>query len=533
MAVWNSDGSVADTNAKIASASTGDTVQLPNGTFAWAASVTVNKVITLAGGGIGSTIINASVDEAIKITGGGRVTGLTFNGRNSGANGWTATTVSGWRFDHCAYNSGSSAAKSIIADCAGLIDHVDFTDGGGSDEQIWTTALGGTGATAAQDAVWATDNTFGTTNAIVVEDCTFNGPAGGAGYVSDFGYASRATVRFCTINANRKIDAHGPESNWRSNRQIEAYNNTWTVADYADSFDIRGGSLIAFDNVTTAASGPIKNAFKIHAYAAETNQYGESYAPQLAHDWWTPSDYPTPDHIGIGKDPGKVGGADPAYVFHNTNNGGEWPIIWGSGVGDGSGTTNAAGYAIGATNITLTAQTTFNLWPGNKVKFAGDPNYYTVAVYKGTGAGTLTIQSPGLLQAIPASATAVSFGPLTKYRWQTGNPSATFIQEDIIKQDRDIFLAVASFTGASGVGRGTKAQMLAITPTKVGVGFWVTDEGSWNTTLPANTSGRLYTWSGSAWVLKYEPLTYPHPLISGGGGGGTSVVRVGFRLHTV
>jgi len=54
--------------------------------------------------------------------------------------------------------------------------------------------------------------------------------------------------------------------------------------------------------------------------------------------------------------------------------------------------------------------------------------------------------------------------------------------------------------------------MLAIIPTKPGVGYWVTDEGSWNITLPANTSGQLYTWNGSAWVLKYTPYTYPHPL---------------------
>ena len=40
----------------------------------------------------------------------------------------------------------------------------------------------------------------------------------------------------------------------------------------------------------------------------------------------------------------------------------------------------------------------------------------------------------------------------------------------------------------------------------------MTDEGSWNSTLPANTSGQLYTGNGSAWGLKYSPYTYPHPL---------------------
>ncbi|MDB6128340.1 MAG: hypothetical protein JWM35_2236, partial [Verrucomicrobia bacterium] len=68
------------------------------------------------------------------------------------------------------------------------------------------------------------------------------------------------------------------------------------------------------------------------------------------------------------------------------------------------------------------------------------------------------------------------------------------------------------FPATSDVGRGTHAQMLASSPTAAGQAWWVTDEGSWNTTLPPNTSGRLYRWNGSAWALYYEPYTYPHPL---------------------
>jgi len=112
---------------------------------------------------------------------------------------------------------------------------------------------------------------------------------------------------------------------------------------------------------------------------------------------------------------------------------------------------------------------------------------------------------------------AIPAGAISLYQTQTTDVTSTFTMQDIIKADRDYFKQTvgATFNGASGVGRGTKAQMLAITPTKTGVGFWVTDEGSWNTTLPANTSGRFYLWSGSSWVLKYIPYTYPHPLQGG------------------
>jgi hypothetical protein len=114
---------------------------------------------------------------------------------------------------------------------------------------------------------------------------------------------------------------------------------------------------------------------------------------------------------------------------------------------------------------------------------------------------------PWTYKSIPQAA-------IDRYRAQIGNPTATFTWEDIIKADRDYFQEVSSFDGSTGVGVGTKAQMLAITPTKTGVGFWVTDEGDWNFYLhktAPNTSGQLYTWNGTAWVLTYVPYTYPHP----------------------
>lgn len=127
----------------------------------------------------------------------------------------------------------------------------------------------------------------------------------------------------------------------------------------------------------------------------------------------------------------------------------------------------------------------------------------------------------------------VPAGAIQQYTNETGNASATFTMQDIIKADRDYFIQTNNFTGTSGVGTGTKSQMFAITPTKTGVGFWVTDEGSWNTTLPANTSGQLYTWNGSAWVLKYTPFTYPYPFPTSGQTGkpiGPTAVQV--SIHT-
>ena len=77
--------------------------------------------------------------------------------------------------------------------------------------------------------------------------------------------------------------------------------------------------------------------------------------------------------------------------------------------GTGTGyTSNTAGYAIGATQITLITGTG-TIVPGDVVTFAGDSNKYIVAV--GIGApGVLTIGAPGLRIALPTSAVALTVG---------------------------------------------------------------------------------------------------------------------------
>lgn len=77
-----------------------------------------------------------------------------------------------------------------------------------------------------------------------------------------------------------------------------------------------------------------------------------------------------------------------------------------------SSTTTAAGFAIGATSIVLAAAGTGTYLQGDSIAFAGDPNNYQVAVGIASAAagGTITLAKPGLRQAIPAAATAVTTG---------------------------------------------------------------------------------------------------------------------------
>lgn len=79
---------------------------------------------------------------------------------------------------------------------------------------------------------------------------------------------------------------------------------------------------------------------------------------------------------------------------------------WTKGTG-ASYTTNTAGYAVGATAITLITGTG-TILAGDVITFAGDTNKYVVA--SALSGGVVTLAAPGLLQAIPTSATAVTVG---------------------------------------------------------------------------------------------------------------------------
>jgi hypothetical protein len=75
-----------------------------------------------------------------------------------------------------------------------------------------------------------------------------------------------------------------------------------------------------------------------------------------------------------------------------------------------SGTTNTAGYAVGATSIVLAAAGSGTILVGDAISFAGDTNKYivTAGVASLAAGGTVSIAAPGLQKAIPTSATNVT-----------------------------------------------------------------------------------------------------------------------------
>jgi hypothetical protein len=75
-----------------------------------------------------------------------------------------------------------------------------------------------------------------------------------------------------------------------------------------------------------------------------------------------------------------------------------------------SATTNNAGYAVGATVITLASAGTGTILAGDVITIAGDTNQYVVASGDAdvSNGGTITLAAPGLMQAIPGAATNIT-----------------------------------------------------------------------------------------------------------------------------
>lgn len=75
--------------------------------------------------------------------------------------------------------------------------------------------------------------------------------------------------------------------------------------------------------------------------------------------------------------------------------------------------------------------------------------------------------------------------------------------------------ACTPFTGASGVGHGTLAQMPSSCSNQTA--YWATDQGSWNTSGNGFGQGALYQCQSGTFAVYWTPAPYPNPLIAASG----------------
>ena len=399
---------------------------------------------------------------AIGIGGSGiRITNITYEGQ--------APTVSGGSPDgYFVFSQGGTGT---------LIDHCRISAAVGNQEWIFTRGP--------SDA-WQKSSTLGTSQAdVFVEDCIFSN----TGY-SDANSNARHVFRFNTITGNIKFDAHGAASNSpaRSFRNVEYYNNTWTspAMNTSAAIEVRGGTAMVFNNASTT---------------------GLIYLRDYLYDNTWPN---------FGRSNVQITAGNPTIISTNEPHGYQtgWPIFVDCGAQNIYGFFPVTKISDTAFSIAKPDATSGIGWNVRRLFTAFD---YPLPDQVGNGkdggprepaylwGNTQNGSNWARTVATPNSSAQ------TLYAAQTGRPGATFTERDVIQANRD-FYASAGFDLATGVSVGTRAQMNAYTPSVAGYGWWVTDEGSWNTKLPANTSGRLYKWTGSAWTLFYTPYTYPHPL---------------------
>lgn len=570
--VYVTDGSQADIALAYTAMVSGEAIGLPPGpitlgTGGWSLSLSKSN-ITVQGAGPGVTVVTAAANAPSGDAGvfriyGDSITIENFTWRNS-ATGNSVSFVNGsgadnFHLSNIEYDGLNRSARFLFGgQLTGLVDYCTFVNAAG--EYIFFRG---------QPDAWSQDFAYfaGQANQIVVERCSFDG----TGY-TDSNSNGAITYRFNTLLFSIKLDDHGIASNSspvRGARWSEMYCNLWTYTGGSSwpAIEKRGGGGMVWGN-NVLSSNLIKGSFVFTDYCM-TGQW----AP-MNRIYATPFNYPIPDQIGVG--PGavgsQVGGAEPVYFFDNIK-GNARANLHNLGFNLLTRTTNDAGYAVGATSITTenNGQPSGNgIYAGNYFTLPGDTTLYRFTSSPGGAMPATFTFTPGLTNPIAAGSKALmTMNMYTTYSGQIDVYGSTFSWQQVIGPDRDYFAQGATFDGSSGVGIGPKSAILApagIVGTKVGVGYWATDEGNWNQSVSGTVSvttikrwdyveitsvgttdfgamgapagygvgtrfvarnagtgsgmvkaaqGQFYTWNGSAWALKYVPLVYPHPLSTG------------------
>ena len=248
--------------AAINSASNGDRVLVPAGSCTWTTTVTIsNKGITLQGAGVNQTNITdqGSSGNALLISGASHanfvtLTGFTFIKGTDHVRGILEISGTqaeiGFRFHHLRLLSATSGSRGIsVIGLYGLIDHVTFdvTASTGSIQSI--SVFGSPTGSDGGFSPWTRPLSFGTDNAVYIEDNTFNYGSRDEDCVDAYAGA-RLVIRHNAFN-NAHIGFHGTDSGgMRSPVSAEVYSNIFannTSSAYRAG-TIRGGTSVWYNN---------------------------------------------------------------------------------------------------------------------------------------------------------------------------------------------------------------------------------------------------------------------------------------------
>jgi hypothetical protein len=476
---WTTTPDWASVNTCVGSASNGDTISVSAGTADWTSNGRINiqnKGLNIIGAGAGtqqgtignyscsngpSTITGPPFDVFFTTAplGGVRISGFTFHLNGSYM---ILSTLQGFRFDHNCMDNPSWGTGIEFDNTSQTIPG--FSGIGGTegvvDHNILINArlvnFGDTTSTTTSQGSnrWAEPLNEGTVHAVYVENNTMIQLGTADNNVQDDNLGGRTVSRFNNV-LDSYFEFHSIQGDGeRGSRLLEAYDNTFT----------QDGNLVGFVRTMLFRSGTVMmfdNTFNV---------------------------------TGSGTWNGAVVDIDNVRTCLE---GHSFPIY---GACDGTG--NVDGNQSGKDGYLCRdqpgASTDSSLWT-TQTPPAPAQTYAPYYIFN-----NLDNSKGGAEVGWEYNSGACSPGQLANLQVQIGN-------------NRDVYGPIpASFNGTTGVGRGALASAPA-TCTQ-GVGYWATDQGSWNSNLAANTSGQLYVCNGSnQWILTYTPFIYPHPLVSGGG----------------
>lgn len=523
-------------------AQNGDVVCVNAGSATWTTTL-LNpnaRYMTLKGAGIGNTIITDGLTKGgsaattrvihwISVTGGlTRITGFTFQGGvNNDSNARGMVGVEGnsdkVRIDNNRFNNTRTPMFKVDGYVRGVADHnifnyaglVNTNNGNDVSHESWEN-IGSFG-----DKSWNVAETLGTAEAFYLEDNEWQGTSdvcdsSGACFAIDANTGGRLVIRFNTFH-DAHFSFHGADSGGRlrGTRQFEVYNNyaLYDKGENVTNFTAsRAGVGMIFDNTVETDNGStLQNMVMpvVYRHTEDNNGRWGGWCKTINITSITRSGTvltvsTSPNTHGVG------GATQTSPAFGWTILGANEPEFNGTFVGPQTSvidsgkaftaTVEDSGATIGTGTITIRSPFDANT----------DVTGYPCLDQVGRGIGDLMSGSTPAL----AWPTQILIG---NYAWNNtldGILTNSTLVADVVVADRDQYDSVVgggAGNGTTGIGRGTRAQMDAIGSPTNGVGFWVTNEGSWRAGFPG-VSGRFYKSVNGVWTFYYEPYTYPHPV---------------------
>lgn len=301
--------------------------------------------------------------------------------------------------------------------------------------------------------------------------------------------ACRVVYRFNDTLENFTLSGHGKDSQVYSARQLEGYHNTFTcTGDGTNSFisgfvALRGAVQHIFGNTMDAITGtctrgnPESAAVSVAVYMLR-DKCGTSCFLQGG----VAGSYPAPEQFGWGFSSGGTAVVRQGYTGFTPPN--IDPLCPGGSIITDTNSHNGVSYL----QDLMGSYYWDNYEPGGVTKiYDGTAN--TGGIFVGDFSGTDTCGF-GLTSSTFIQENREWFKPATAGACDAGGGSCT-----------------------SGIGRGTRAQRPTLCTT--GVAWWATDQGGhWDTTSGNSNDGTLdkctatNTWTNDY----YTPKVYPHPL---------------------